>query len=317
MGIHVPVLLEEAIASLNLKENGTYVDLTLGRAGHSLAILSKIPQGTLIAFDRDPIAIEESSRRIQEAGYSNYRLIRANFADAKAELASLGIEQVDGILADLGVSSPQFDEASRGFSYREEGPLDMRMDPSSPLTAYRIVNTYSQKQIEDILFLYGEEKEARCIAYAICKARQKKPIETTLELSSIILSAKSPKERAKKGHPAKQSFQAIRIAVNGEEEALTALLNDGPALLKEGGRLSIITFMSLDDRLVKQAFRRLTTVEGSRHGPALRPEDIPTPDFELATKKPIAPSPEELERNPRAASAKLRTLIRKERRSQR
>lgn len=310
MSEHIPVLLDEAIESLSIKQDGTYVDCTTGRGGHSSEILKRIPKGRLICFDQDEEAIRQSKPRLEAIG-SNVTFVKANFKDLKAELAALGIHEVDGILADLGVSSPQFDEGERGFSYQHDGPLDMRMDLDNPLTAKEVVNAYSLQDLTRIFRDYGEDKDAYGVARAIVKARDIHPIETTLELVDIIKSGKPFHSLAKKGHPAKQIFQALRIEVNHEEEALQALLEDGPSLLKQDGRLAIITFMSLDDRLVKNRFKELSVVEGSREDVNLLPSQIEEKPFALYSKKPIAPSEAELHANHRAASAKLRTLIKK------
>ena len=305
MGSHYPVLLNEAINALQIKEDGIYVDCTLGRAGHSSLILSKAKKGHLYSFDLDEVAMKESKAKLEEVG-DNFTLIRSNFAEIKARLSGLGVSQVDGILADLGVSSPQFDEASRGFSYKEEARLDMRMDQSQSLSAYEVVNSYSEKELERIFFEYGEDPDSRRIARNIVREREKKPIETTFDLVSIIKSSKSEKELRKKGHPAKQIFQAIRMEVNGEEEALKALLRDGPGLLKSGGRLAIITFMSTDDRLVKKAFQELSLPKVDRHEISL-PGEQKMP-YLLPIKKPILPSEKELSENRRSLPAKLRVL---------
>lgn len=304
---HVPVLLEEAIASLDIKPDGIYVDCTLGRAGHSSEILKRIPSGHLYCFDKDLTAIEESTKRLEQIG-KNFTILPTDFSHIAEELDKLGITKVDGILADLGVSSPQFDDPERGFSYRYDARLDMRMDRRQSLDAFMVVNTYPLERLAKILNDYGEEKEAYRIAKKIVDVRGSAPILTTFQLVEVIKSVKSPKELAKKGHPAKQTFQALRIEVNGETKALQSLLENGPKLLKQNGRLSIITFMSLDDRLVKQAYASLTKVEGSRHLIEL-PSQIATPDFVLGSRKPILPSEAEIEANPRASSAKLRTLI--------
>ena len=311
MEAHIPVLLHEAVDSLSVKPDGIYVDLTLGRAGHSSLILSKLTSGHLYGFDLDELAIEESRKKLEAIKPSSFTLIRSSFASLKQTLHQRGVTQVDGILADLGVSSPQFDDPSRGFSYRFDARLDMRMDTSSPFSAYDVVNTYDERQLANVLYEYGDEPDARRIAQKICKARVEKPIETTFELVDIIKSAKPAKVLAKKGHPAKQAFQALRIEVNGELSALKTMLLDAPTMLKSGGRLSIITFMSLDDRVVKTAFHRLSVVEGSRHGIALLPKEVQTAEFTTLTRKPILPSEQELADNPRAASAKLRVLIKK------
>ena len=310
MSEHIPVLLEETIASLDIRDGGIYVDCTTGRGGHSSEILRRIPSGRLICFDQDEVAIASSRPRLETIG-SNVTFVKANFKDIRSELAKLGIQEVDGILADLGVSSPQFDEGERGFSYQHDGPLDMRMDLDNPLTAKEVVNTYTLEELTSIFRDYGEDKDAYGVAKAIVKARAITPIETTLELVDIVKSGKPYHSLSKKGHPAKQIFQALRIEVNQEEEALKRLLEDGPNLLKKNGRLAIITFMSLDDRLVKNRFKDLAIEEGSREGPNLLPEQIEEKPFALHTRKPIAPSEEELERNHRSASAKLRVLIKK------
>ena len=310
MGGHVPVLLEESIEALAIKPDGTYVDLTLGRAGHSSRILGKLsPKGHLYAFDLDETAIAEGGQRLRQVA-DNFTLIHASFATLKEQLGSLGVNEVDGILADLGVSSPQFDDGQRGFSYRYDAPLDMRMDRSSSLSAYEVVNSYPREELLRVLRDYGEEPDASRIVSAILKRREQAPIQTTFELVDLIKSAKPCKSLSKKGHPAKQTFQAIRIEVNHEAEALSAMLKDAPGMLKEDGRLAIITFMSLDDRVTKRRFHELSSIEGERHGLTLRPEEIPTPDYRLLTHKPILPSDEELLANPRSASAKLRVLIR-------
>ena len=308
MGEHVPVLFEETVASLAVKDGGTYVDLTLGRAGHSSKILSLIPRGHLYCFDLDPQALEEGGKRLSEIG-DNFTLIHDRYETLADRLGELGVEKVDGILADLGVSSPQFDDSARGFSYRYDARLDMRMDPSASLSAYEVVNSYPFEDLLRVFTEYGEDKDSYRIAKAIVKARSQREIVTTFDLVDIVKSAKSAKTLAQKGHPAKQTFQALRIEVNGEEKSLEKMLSIAPYLLKEEGRLSIITFMSLDDRKVKNAFRALSEIQGSREGPMLLPEQIEKPAFRELSKKPIVPTAEELSANPRAASAKLRTLI--------
>lgn len=304
---HYPVMLKESIALLDVRDGKTYVDCTLGRAGHSSAILRLIPHGRLIAFDSDIEALNESKPKLAQIG-DNFTLIHSNFAYLAGELASRGITKVDGIFADLGVSSPQFDDPARGFSYREDAPLDMRMDQSQSLTAAKLVNEASLADLTKIFRDYGEEKDAYPIAKAIVKARGKAPVQTTFQLVEIIKKAKSPKELSKKGHPAKQAFQALRIAVNHEEEALEKLLEVGPSLLNPGGVLAIISFMSLDDRLVKNRFKELCIEEGSRHLPSL----LEKKQFELLTRKPITASPEELAENRRSLPAKLRAIRKKE-----
>lgn len=304
---HYPVLLSEALEGLSLKPDGVYVDLTLGRAGHSSEILKRIPNGYLYCFDQDEEALKQSRERLEKIG-TNFELIQSNFEHATEELAKRNVTKVDGILADLGVSSPQLDDPSRGFSYRENETLDMRMDQSSPRTAAKVCNEYSIEELSRILRQYGDEKDAYRIAKEIVARRAISPLTTTFDLVECVKKAKTAKELSKKGHPAKQTFQAIRIEVNHEEEALQKMLQDAPKLLKEGGRLAIITFMSLDDRVVKDAFRALSTVEGSRHGPVLLPDQIAKPEFAMVNRKPILPSEAELHENHRSASAKLRIL---------
>lgn len=303
---HVPVLLEETIESLDIRDGGTYLDFTLGRGGHSKRILARIPHGRLIAFDQDEEAIKESEATLREVG-DNFTLIRDNFRNFDSHLKELGIEKVSGILIDLGVSSPQLDEGDRGFSYKLEAPLDMRMDQSQGLTAHEVVNNYSLSELTRVIREYGEDKEAYQIAKKIVSFREKKPIETTTELAEIIKSAKPRQSLVKKGHPAKQAFQAIRIEVNDEEGALIEALKKAPGYLEKGGRLAIISFMSLDDRLVKQCFNKLTRVEGSRTGYE-RPEEIKEAEYRLVYKKPIIPGERELAENHRAASSKLRVI---------
>ena len=306
MGAHYPVMKEESISLLSPQDGKTYVDCTLGRAGHASELLRAIPHGRLIAFDLDEEAIGESRKKLSQIG-DNFTLIHSSFANIAEELSHLGISKVDGIFADLGVSSPQFDDPSRGFSYRFDSRLDMRMDETSSLSAYEVVNRYKEEELARIIFEYGEDRDARRIARQIARRRETKPIETTFELVEAIKAAKTAKELSKKGHPAKQTFQAIRIEVNQEEEALKRLLEVGPNLLNEDGRMAIIAFMSLDDRLVKRRFHSLCVEEGSRH-------DIRLPErkeFALLTKKPILPSDKELLENPRSASAKLRGIRKK------
>lgn len=306
MGAHYPVMKEESISLLSPQDGKTYVDCTLGRAGHASELLRAIPHGRLIAFDLDEEAIGESREKLSQIG-DNFTLVHSSFANIAEELSHLGISKVDGIFADLGVSSPQFDDPSRGFSYRFDSRLDMRMDETSSLSAYEVVNRYKEEELARIIFENGEDRDARRIARQIARRRETKPIETTFELVEAIKAAKTAKELSKKGHPAKQTFQAIRIEVNQEEEALKRLLEVGPNLLNEDGRMAIITFMSLDDRLVKRSFHSLCVEEGSRH-------DIRLPErkeFALLTKKPILPSDKELLENPRSASAKLRGIRKK------
>ena len=308
MGKHIPVLLNETITGLNIKPDGIYIDLTLGRGGHSGEILKRLQKGHLYGVDQDEVAIEESKRYLETIS-NNFTLIRKNFSFLDEIMKDNNIEYADGILMDLGVSSPQFDEGDRGFSYREDARLDMRMDQRNPLTAYDIVNSYSLDEIFKILRDYGEEKFAYSIAKNIVKARESKPIETTFQLVEIIKHSKPMKELAKAGHPAKQSFQALRIAVNDELNVLQIALNKAlKALRPNGGRLAVITFHSLEDRIVKNVFKDAAVSEGNRY-------DIPTlveeKEYQLVTRKPIVASEQELENNHRSISAKLRIIERK------
>ena len=308
MGKHIPVLLNETITGLNIKPDGIYVDLTLGRGGHSGEILKKLQKGHLYGVDQDETAIEES-RRYLETISNNFTLIHKNFSFLDQIMEENQIEYADGILMDLGVSSPQFDEGDRGFSYREDARLDMRMDQRNPLTAYDIVNTYSLDEIFKILRDYGEEKFAYSIAKNIVKARESKPIETTFQLVEIIKRSKPMKELAKAGHPAKQSFQALRIAVNDELNVLQIALNKAlKALRPHGGRLAVITFHSLEDRIVKNVFKDAAISEGNRYD---IPVQVKEKEYQLITRKPIVADEQELEINHRSISAKLRIIERK------
>ena len=305
---HIPVLLNEVIEGLNIKSDGIYLDLTLGRAGHSSVILSKLDKGQLIGLDQDEDAINKSDIRLKEIG-GNYKLFKTNFVNVLEVLKQENIAYVDGILMDLGVSSPQFDEGERGFSYKEDAPLDMRMDRSQGITAQEIVNSYSVEELTKIFRDYGDEKFAYQIAKNIVKYRQKKPIETTFELVDIIKASKPMKVLAKAGHPAKQAFQALRIAVNDELNVLIKTLNDIIPILKpHGGRLAIITFHSGEDRIVKNIFKDYSITIGNRND---GPNDQKEKDYRLVNTKPIVASEEELQRNHRSASAKLRILERK------
>lgn len=308
MGKHIPVLLNETITGLNIKPDGIYVDLTLGRGGHSGEILKQLQKGHLYGVDQDEVAIEESGRYLETIS-NNFTLIRKNFSFLDEIMKENNIEYADGILMDLGVSSPQFDEGDRGFSYREDARLDMRMDQRNPLTAYDIVNSYSLDEIFKILRDYGEEKFAYSIAKNIVRARESKPIETTFQLVEIIKKSKPMKELAKAGHPAKQSFQALRIAVNDELNVLQIALKKAlKALRPNGGRLAVITFHSLEDRIVKNVFKDAAVSEGNRYDiPALVEEK----EYQLVTRKPIVANEQELENNHRSISAKLRIIERK------
>ena len=305
---HIPVLLNEVISSLNIKKDGIYVDLTLGRGGHSEAILSHLSsEGRLIGVDQDETAIKESEERLKK-NYSNFTLVRSNFRYVDEILNNLGISKVDGILMDLGVSSPQFDDESRGFSYNYDSPLDMRMDQRNTLTAKDIVNTYSLKELTDIFQNYGEDKYSYSIAKNIVKEREKAPIETTFQLVDIIKRSKPAKELKKPGHPAKQIFQALRIAVNDELRVLEETLYKATALLAKEGRLSVITFHSGEDKIVKKIFKELTVVEGNRYDLPIQNEEK---EFVLVNHKVIVPSNEEVINNHRSISAKLRTIMKK------
>lgn len=287
---------EETLKLLDVKEDGIYVDGTLGRGGHTKRILEKLKSGKLYCFDLDEEAIAESKELLKD--YDNVTFIHDNFKNMAKY-----VEKVDGILLDLGVSSPQFDEAERGFSYRYDGPLDMRMNKDDSLSAYDVVNTYSKQELQKVLWDYGEERNASRIAAKIVESR---PIETTLQLVEVIKSALPAKVLSKKGHPAKQSFQAIRIEVNHELDSLKEFLDSFDPILKTGGRLVIITFHSLEDRLVKHKFKALTTVEDDKRI-ALRPEQVAKADYRLLNRGEKA-SDEEVEINRRSKSAILRGI---------
>ena len=306
MGAHEPVLLGEALRLLDVRPGGTYLDLTLGRGGHSEGILRLLKgEGRLLSFDVDPEAIEEGGRRLS-ALPGEHEVLRANFRDFLWEIRSRGIDKVDGILADLGVSSPQFDEGERGFSYRTEAPLDMRMDPTKGKSAQDLLRESDERSLRRILLEYGEERDAGRIAHLIVRKREEgRPVLTTGDLVDVVREAKGPRGIHGKGHPAKQTFQALRIAVNDELGALEDMLRDIPEALSVGGVAAIITFHSLEDRLVKRRFRGLSRIEGSRHRPV---DEVPS--FEDLTPRPTLPSEEELERNRRAKSAKLRAVRR-------
>ena len=309
MSNHVSVLLNEAIDALNVKEDGIYVDLTLGRGGHSKEILKRLTTGHLYAFDKDDEAIEESKKNLEEFS-KKITIIRDDFRNFRQNLENLGVKKVDGILLDLGVSSPQFDEGNRGFSYRENSRLDMRMDTRQKLTAFDVVNTYSVGELTRIFREYGEDKYSYQIARKIVEKRQQKPVETTLELVEIIKASKPQKELAKKGHPAKQIFQALRIEVNDELGALKDALKDALEVLNIGGRIVVITFHSLEDRITKVMFQNVSKVEGTRKNVFALPTKEDEPDFKLVNNKVILPSEIEQETNPRSKSAKLRAIER-------
>ncbi|MCR0328267.1 16S rRNA (cytosine(1402)-N(4))-methyltransferase RsmH [[Clostridium] innocuum] len=306
---HYSVLLQESIDNLAIRSDGIYVDGTLGRGGHSAEILARIPQGHLYAFDRDASAIEESRERLARIG-SNVTLIHSNFSNVKSELEARGVTGIDGMVLDLGVSSPQFDEAQRGFSYRFDAPLDMRMDQSQQLSAYQVVNEWEYQELVRIFFQFGEESFAKQIARKIEKARETKPIETTLELVDVIKSALPAKVLNKKGHPAKKVFQAIRIAVNDELGELQMVLRDALALLHVGGRLCVISFQSLEDRIVKDTFVAFSKPKQYDKRLPILPQDMEEAPYRLVNKKPITATEDELRENMRSHSAKLRCIER-------
>lgn len=302
---HISVFGREAVEELNLKPGGIYVDCTLGGAGHSLRILEGSgPDGKLLAIDQDPLALENAAL-ILEPFQGRFELIRANFEELASVLDNRGISQVDGILFDLGVSSPQLDLAERGFSYNLNSRLDMRMDPSAPISAYEVVNEWSEAKISEMIWEYGEEKWGKRIAQFIVKSRQEAPIETTHELVEVIKAAVPAGARRDGPHPAKRTFQAIRIAVNDELGVFDRALSAAIDCLAKGGRLSIITFHSLEDRIAK---RKLVDAAKGCHCPPQLPICVcgGKPSIRLVTRKPILPSEEELAENPRARSAKLR-----------
>ena len=301
---HVSVLLEECVTGLNIRPEGIYVDGTLGGAGHSCRIAEGLTTGRLIGIDRDPVALKAAGERLAPYG-DRVTLVHSNFCEMASVLESLGISGVDGILLDLGVSSPQLDDGERGFSYMADAPLDMRMDGGDALTADTVVNTWSYEELKKILYEYGEERYAPAIASAIVRRRETAPIRTTLELVDVIRSAMPPAALREKQHPAKRSFQAIRIAVNDELNSVAKAMEDAIPLLNPGGRLAVITFHSLEDRIVKNA------MAAAARGCTCPPE-FPVcvcgrkPQVDILTRKPIVSAPQELERNPRARSAKLR-----------
>ena len=302
---HISVLLNESIQQLNIKKNGVYVDCTLGGGGHSSEILKRIPNGHLYAFDQDSFAINTADEKLKKIA-SNYTLINENFVNIKVALEEENIYGVDGILYDLGVSSFQLDIPERGFSYRFDGPLDMRMDQTAELDAYTVVNTYDEKSLVRILFEYGEEKFARLIARKIVSEREKKPIETTLELVEIIKKALPASALRNSSHPAKQTFQAIRIEVNHELDILKKALEDGLSLLNKNGRMVVITFHSLEDRIVKKLFKEKTTLQLPKDLPYI-PEGYEI-EFKLINSKVILPSESEISNNLRSHSAKMRVI---------
>ena len=300
---HIPVLFQETVDSLNIKPDGIYVDGTVGGAGHSREIASRLTSGRLIAFDQDPEAVAVASERLEGLSAT---VVHSNFKNMKSVLLEMGIEAVDGILLDLGVSSHQLDTAERGFSFHKDAPLDMRMSGEGT-TAADLVNSLSAEELSNIFFRFGEEKFSRRIAERIVNVRADKPITTTTALAELIASA-VPAAARRDGHPARRCFQALRIAVNGELDILSGALDDAFSLLKCGGVLSVISFHSLEDRIVKQSFREYCTG-------CICPPDIPVcvcgrkPQGKLLTRKPIEASSEELKENPRSRSAKLRSIV--------
>ena len=304
---HISVLLKESIEALNLKEDSVIVDCTLGYGGHSSYILQRIKKGFLFAFDQDSEAIRHSTDRLKAIG-TNFTIIKSNFVHLQEELEKRNVTKVDGVLFDLGVSSPQLDDASRGFSYHEDARLDMRMNQDSPLSAYEVVNNYTQEQLANIFYKYGEDKFSRNIAKKIVEYRKQKPIETTLELVEVIKSAVPIKARLQK-HPARQIFQAIRIEVNHELDVLEPALEQALSIVKVGGRVAVITFHSLEDRIVKQIFKEKCKIDDKVKGLPNIPDEY-LPDFKLVVNKAILPSEEELEHNSRSRSAKLRVIER-------
>ena len=305
---HFSVLLNECIENLNIKPGGVYLDGTLGLGGHSYQIASRLTTGRLICIDRDETAIERAGKRLAPFG-DRVTLVHGNFSDAARIIDSLGIPGVDGMLFDLGVSSPQLDEIERGFSYMGDAPLDMRMDAGDSLTAYEVVNTWPEERLNRILWDYGEERYARRITRAILEHRAKKPIATTLELVEIIKSAMPAAALREKQHPAKRSFQAIRIAVNDELGAISQMMETAPDKLNKGGRLCVISFHSLEDRIIKSGI-------AARENGCTCPREAPictcgfVQTLKSVSRKPILPSAEELEQNPRSRSAKLRVAER-------
>ena len=306
--VHVSVLLRECIENLNIRPDGIYLDGTLGLGGHSFEIASRLTSGRLIGIDRDETAIARAGRRLAPFA-ERVTLVHGNFSDACDILDELGIEGVDGMLFDLGVSSPQLDEAERGFSYMQDAPLDMRMDGSAALTAYEVVNSWPEERLNRIFWDYGEERYARRITAAIARAREQKPIETTMELVALIKSALPAQALREKQHPAKRSFQAIRIAVNDELNEVERMIATAPDKLNPGGRLCVISFHSLEDRIVKSGIAaRENGCTCPREAPVCTCGFVRT--LRSVSRKPILPSEEEIERNPRARSAKLRVAER-------
>ncbi|MBQ4031470.1 MAG: 16S rRNA (cytosine(1402)-N(4))-methyltransferase RsmH [Bacilli bacterium] len=304
---HYSVMLNEAIDGLDIKSDGIYVDATLGYGGHSSAILDKLTAGHLYCFDQDEEAIKYSKERLKQIS-NHFTIIYSNFVNLKEKLQEQGITKVDGILFDLGLSSPQIDDASRGFSFMQDAPLDMRMDKKNKLDAKKVINTYSIEELANIFFLYGEEKMSKVIAKKIVATRLDKEINTTTELVKVIESAVGAKY-FNKFHPERQIFQAIRIEVNSELTVLSKVLPDAIDLLNKGGRISVITFHSLEDRIVKQVFKKESEIDDLVKGLPEIPEKY-LPKLKIINKKPILPSEEEIKENSRSKSAKLRIVER-------
>lgn len=302
--IHKTVLLDEAVEQLDIKPDGIYVDATTGGGGHSSLILSKLTTGHLYCFDQDDYAFLRSKERLDKVG-KNYTFVKSNFVNLKEELSKLGIDKIDGIIYDLGVSSFQFDIPERGFSYNYDAPLDMRMNQDSPLSAYNIVNEWSYEDIVRILYRYGEDPFSKQIARSIERNRSVKPIETTFELVNVIKQALPSKVLRQKGHPAKQTFQALRIAVNDELRVFEKSINDALDIMNSDGRAVVITFHSLEDRICKNVFKERSTIDIPDGVPMIITEEAP---FELVTRKPMLPSDEEIKENNRAHSAKMRVI---------
>ena len=305
--MHYSVMLSEAIEGLNIKEDGTYVDCTLGYAGHSSEILKRLKRGFLFAFDQDKEAIVYSEKKLSEISL-NFKIIHSNFENLKEKLESENISKVDGILFDLGLSSPQIDDASRGFSFMSNSKLDMRMNKEAKKSAYEVVNNYSKEELSEIFFKYGEEKQSNIIAKKIVEARKEKPIESTKELVEVIQKSVGANYFYNK-HPEREIFQAIRIEVNDELKVLEKVLPDAINMLNKGGRIAVITFHSLEDRIVKQIFKKYSETNEIFKGMPDIP-DMYKPKIKLINKKPILPSEEELKINSRSKSAKLRIIER-------
>lgn len=302
---HISVLLNECIEGLNIKSDGIYVDATLGGAGHSSEILKRLNTGKLYCFDKDDEAIKAANERLSKIS-NNYQIIRSDFSNLKEKLNEIGVEKIDGILFDIGVSSYQFDTPERGFSYKYDARLDMRMDTTQKLSAYEVVNTYSKEELTRIFFEYGEERFAKQISAKIVEQRKISYIETTFQLVEVIKSALPVKVLRQKGHPAKQVFQAIRIEVNDELGALKTAIDQALSMLKKNGRCAIITFHSLEDRIVKNKFKEACNVNDNVKGLASLKDN--EQEFELVNRKPIISTEQELMANNRAHSAKLRII---------